>query len=495
MQNLKIKNLYFKYQNSSMPIYENLNLEFTQGWSCIVGANGSGKSTLLKLISKELVYDIGTIKGNDLVYYCEQSTQNEPELFEEFMSTYTTNAFKIRDALGVNDEWLYMWDNLSHGERKRVQIAIALYIQPDILLLDEPTNHLDIKNKKIVSDALKDFKGIGILVSHDRELLDHLSSNTIILKNGNIDLYKSNFTTAMDESQREVDFLQKTQDKQNHEMKKLKKSMQSQKEKVSQSAKRLSKKSVGKSDSDTRAKLNQARLTGKDKNESMMVKKIQSKQAQLSSKLVKTDKTYTLGINIESTKSNNIFPIMIKDDTLTLSDTKQLSFNSREINQGDKIGIVGENGSGKSSFIEYLFKSFDFKDQFLYIPQEISKEDTLKIFEEVNSLPTQMKGEIYTIIRKLSSDPEKLLDSHIPSAGEIRKLIIAKGLLYKPSLIILDEPTNHMDLDSIISLENALDEYNGTLLIISHDIVFLNNITNMTWNFTKKNENEYIIDS
>jgi len=117
-----------------------------------------------------------------------------------------------------------------------------------------------------------------------------------------------------------------------------------------------------------------------------------------------------------------------------------------------------------------------------------------ELFDEIHSLPNDIKGEIYTIVRKLSSDPIKLQDSFIPSPGEIRKLMIAKGLLQSPSLIILDEPTNHMDLDSIISLELALKEYNGTLIIISHDKIFLDAIVTDIWEFKKENEKLYMVN-
>jgi len=135
----------------------------------------------------------------------------------------------------------------------------------------------------------------------------------------------------------------------------------------------------------------------------------------------------------------------------------------------------------------------DLEDEYLYIPQEISEAKGKKIFEEINTLPNEPKGEIYAIIRRLSSDPIKLQESSLPSPGEIRKLIIAKGLLQNPSLIILDEPTNHMDLDSIISLELALREYNGAMIIISHDRVFLDAVVKEIWSFSKENEKSFVV--
>lgn len=495
MQQLSIKNLHFKYKNSAIPIFENLNFKFKEGWSCIIGSNGSGKSTLLKLISKDIKSESATINGNDLSYYCAQSTQYPPKNLEDFLLTLNSKSFKIRNMLNIKDSWLYQWNKLSHGERKRLQIAVALFTEPDILLVDEPTNHLDAQNKKIVLNSLKSFKGIGILVSHDRQILDSLSTSTIILKNKNIIIFKTSFSNAMNSYKNNTEFIEKSKIKQNIESKKLKKSIQSQQEKTKQSKKRFSKKSLDKNDSDSKNKINLAKLTGKDKNDGQIIVKLQSKQKQLLSNVIKTDKIYNSDIAFNSIKSKNIFPIRIKKNILKLSETKKLSYPVLNINEYDKIGIIGENGSGKSSFLEYLFSSIDLKDEYLYIPQEITNKESKKLFNEIKNLPNDVKGEIYTIIRKLSSDPIKLQDSFIPSPGEIRKLIIAKGLLQNPSLIILDEPTNHMDLDSIISLELALKKYNGTMIIISHDKNFIDSLVTIIWEFKKENENFFRIEN
>lgn len=492
MQYLTIKDLHFKYQQSSMPIFENLSLEFESGWSCIVGANGSGKSTLLKIISKEMKHQSGSIKGNDLSYYCPQSTEVMPANLEDFMFTYTSSAFKIRDLLGIKDSWGYSWDTLSHGERKRVQLALALFEEPDVLLIDEPTNHLDNKSKHIVIEALKSFKGIGILVSHDRELLDTLSRTTIILKNQEVRSFKTSYTNAINEYYKNIEHVQNDKLKQNSELKKLKKSIQTQHEKVSQSKKRMSKKNV--KDSSTKVKIDLARFTGKDKNDGQLVAKLKAKETKILDNSIKIEKTYKTGITVNAQRNRNIFPIVCQKNVLKLSEDKTLVSPILSINEHDKIAIVGENGAGKSSFIEYILSITDLEGEYLYIPQEINEEKSKKIFDDINDLPRETKGEIYTIIQRLSSDSKKLQDSFMPSPGELRKLMIAQGLLQNPSLIILDEPTNHMDLDSIISLESALKEYNGAMIIISHDKVFLDAIVTSTWEFTKESENIYYIE-
>ena len=493
MQPLTIHELSFSYPNSAATILQNITLEFHVGWSAIVGANGCGKSTLLRLIAKELSPQEGTIKGNNLVYYCHQSTEDEPQEFGEFMMTYSSKAFKIRDSLEIKDEWLAMWSSLSHGQRKRVQIAIALFMEPDVLLLDEPTNHLDTPSKKIVFEALKSFKGVGILVSHDRALLDGLCTNTIILKNAKSFLFRSNYSTAIHEYKQNLNHLANSQQMRDQEMKKLKNLMLTQEAKVLQSKQKFSKKRVGIHDSDARAKINLAKLTGKDKNDGQVLKQAATKYKHLQDSSVGVEKIYKQGISFETQSVKKLFPLFIKKGVLQIHEKQSVLFGNMQIQEGDKIGVIGENGAGKSSFIDYLLQTLELKEAFFYIPQEITTQQSQRLFQEINELPKEQKGEIFTIITRLASNPKILLESSSPSPGEIRKLLLAQALLKQPNLIILDEPTNHMDLDSILALENALREYAGALILVSHDELFLQNITSKSWSFEKKDDESYEI--
>jgi len=491
IKSIKIRNLSYKYLSAAEPIFHNINLDIEAGWSVITGVNGSGKTTLLKLISKTLKSEKGMITGNELVVYCAQSTEFPPQELEAFMYTYSKEAFKIRDLLGVDDAWIGAWDVLSHGERKRLQLAVAFWRDSDVLMVDEPTNHLDQKSQAIVLEALKSYKGIGILVSHDRALLEALSSHTIMIKAGEILKYRTKFSSAQEAYDQTQSHQKKVRSEQEHELKKLGKRVQLEREKVSLAKQRFSKKNVGRFDSSEKEKINGALFTGKDKKDGQILQSSMTKQRQLSESMHTVTKEYATGISFDGKVAKHNFPVSVQKSRIVLFDETTLSFENLTLDIGEKVGISGENGAGKSSFIDYFVEKIDFQQEYLYIPQEITDAQAHALFEEVNTLASDEKGELFTLVQRLGSDAKALLQSSVPSPGEVRKLLLARGLLKHPSLIILDEPTNHMDLDSIASLEASLQEYQGALVFITHDKVFLENLSTKKWIFDKGDGSNY----
>ena len=493
MNSLKIRDLSYKYSSAAEPIFNAINLDFDKGWSAVTGINGSGKSTLLKLILKELKSEKGMIVGNELVVYCTQNTEFPPKELEEFMMTYTKEAYKLRDLLQVKDEWLASWEVLSHGERKRLQLAVALSSHSDVLMVDEPTNHLDQQSQAIVLEALRSYRGIGILVSHDRTLLDALSQHTVMIKENEILKYRSKFSLAQQAYGQTLSHKKKVLSEQEHELKKIKKTIQVQREKVSLAKKKFSKKGVGRHDSSLKEKINGAILTGKDKNDGQMLQRTMTKQRHLSENMSSLSKEYATGIRFEGKIAKHNFPISMEKSCITLFKSTQLCYPRLSVDVSEKVGIIGENGSGKSTFIRHFMQMVNFEHNYLYIAQEITDKQAKHLFEEVNDLDTQMKGELFTLIQRLGSDAKALLNSSVPSPGEMRKLLIAQGLLKSPSLIILDEPTNHMDLESIQLLETSLKEYEGALIFITHDKTFLENLSTKQWVFQKSENQRYTV--
>ncbi len=390
MKKLQINNLTFKYAYKN--IFSNLNLSFTSTWTSLVGNNGCGKTTLLKLIAKELHALSGNIEGNDLVYYCKQNTDDKPLGFDEFAYAFDQKAYMLKDLLQIQDEWFFRWENLSYGERKRVQIAIALHQDVDILLLDEPTNHLDNSSKKIVIKALESFKGIGILVSHDRQMLDFLCKNTVIIQNENVYKFNTNYTNALKELNLHVNFLKKENENINAKLKKLKNSIKIKKEQALMSKNRLSKRNIHKKDKSSKEKVNLAKLTGKDKNDAKLVSTFLKKYEILEQKLNKFDKSYKKGIDIPCEILRKEKSYNINEGFLKLTPDKTLHFPIIHINHDDKIAIIGDNGVGKSSFLRFFISQIKSKSRYFYLPQELNKEDELRLYEEVNSLSHEKRG-------------------------------------------------------------------------------------------------------
>ena len=181
---IDIRALSFQYPTSTINQFDQLEIHFEKGFTGVVGANGSGKSTLLHLIAGQLTPDAGHITGNHHVVHCEQRTDSAPDRLDEFLNDQSGSAYAWRGRLGIEIDWLERWQHLSHGERKRAQIATALWQEPQVLTIDEPTNHIDATARHLLIENLKRFRGIGIIVSHDRPLLDELCQHTVWLESG-----------------------------------------------------------------------------------------------------------------------------------------------------------------------------------------------------------------------------------------------------------------------------------------------------------------------
>lgn len=491
---INVDNLSFAYEESNKTLFDKISLKVDTGWSCIVGPNGCGKTTLLKLLCGLLQPDSGNLGILGKAYYSEQRTDFKPKELDSFFNSTEKSAYKIKELLQIEDNWQFMWNNLSHGERKRCQIAVALFEEPTILAIDEPSNHLDNKSKKILLNSLKSFRGIGLLVSHDRELMDNLCNRTIFINPPNIVIRKCNYTTAVSEIELENKSRADEYISAKREIKKLKKKVEVQKQKNNRSAKMGSKRNISPKDHDAKSKMDLARLTGKDGIEGRKYKKMQNQLTAANNHKNSIDyrKKTELGISFNTEKNARFFPITIPSSEIKLGEEKILKFPELTIQQGDKIGIIGDNGSGKSTFVNYFFDTVNIKsDMVIYIPQEITIEQSQLTLERIKNYKNVEKGQIMTIISRLGSDPKHLLETVLPTPGEVRKIILAEGIMSNPGIIIMDEPTNHMDLPSVECIEDALNECPCSQLLVSHDIQFLKNTASYYWSFERMNDFEY----
>ncbi|MBN1480166.1 ABC transporter ATP-binding protein [candidate division KSB1 bacterium] len=484
---LDIRNLTFAYPDAVAPLLDNVSLHCQPGWTGIVGPNGGGKTTLLKLISADLLPSQGTIHRPGPVHYAAQDMEDKPDGLSELILNFDKPIIRIRNQLQIQSDWLERWETLSFGERKRCQIGVALATQPTVLLLDEPSNHLDFSSKTILIETLQSFKGVGLIVSHDRLLLDTLCSHTLFIEPPKVDWRACSYSIAIQERERELAALVHERREVTRTVKKLKRRSQEQRQKAGAADKKRSKQGLHRKDHDAKARIDAGRLTGKDGIQGRLYQRVQRRlqRAEEQQRTMQVKKNYRLGITyIENTRSHK-FPLTIPAARLALGDTFLLN-PELTVAAGEKIGLIGDNGSGKSTFVNYLVTSLPLQtDEVIYIPQEIPTDSVDALLKRIHTVNDAEKGDMMIIIRRLGSEPARLLETTMPSPGEARKLLLAFGLQKKPALIIMDEPTNHMDLPSIECLEKALGECGCALLLVSHDYIFLQHLVSYFWNFQR----------
>ncbi|MBN2589689.1 MAG: ABC-F family ATP-binding cassette domain-containing protein [Sedimentisphaerales bacterium] len=486
--NLKFQDVTFIYESSSEALFRDITLQVNSGWTGIVGPNGVGKTTLLKLATGLLEPNKGFVNvcGNSV--YCPQRTDDVPEHFDEFLNTHSKTAYVIKDQLDVSDEWITRWSTLSHGERKRAQIAVALWLEPQVLAIDEPTNHIDSQASKIVTQALRSYNGIGLIVSHNRELLDLLCRQCIFIEPPDVTCRPGGVTHGMEVAKQERQALEKQHTQQKQVYKKLHREVVKRGELAKQANKMRSKRGLARGDSDGREKLNRVRVSGKDGVGGRLRGQLKGRleQAQENLKNITVKKDYTLGIWLPGSVSKRNFILEMPKGELSLGGQKKLSYPELYIGSTDRIAIAGPNGSGKSSIIKHIIGLLNMeKEHITYVPQEIELDCSKDILAQARDLSSEKLGHLMNIVSRLGSRLQRLLDSDEPSPGEIRKLLLALGMANIPHVIILDEPTNHLDISSIECLEEALADCPCSLILISHDEYFLKKLTTKRWNIAQ----------
>ena len=182
---ITITDLSFAYPNSPSAIFEHLSATLEWGWTALLGDNGCGKTILALLLCGRLSPTQGSIspKPNSLVCeYCPQDIAEQPHNLDDFANDWSQRAVAIRRILGIADDWAYRCLPLSGGEAKRTQVACSLSREPDLLVLDEPTNHVDAATRTRIGQAMDSFAGIGLLISHDRALIDASCSRSLVFR-------------------------------------------------------------------------------------------------------------------------------------------------------------------------------------------------------------------------------------------------------------------------------------------------------------------------
>ena len=496
LSGILFQDVRFGYDAMTQPLFDGLTAHFPTGWTGIVGVNGAGKTTLLRLASGELTPQEGTVLGTDGAIYCPQRTDDAPARLDDLIRAMDGDAFEIRGRLGLQDDWPARWKTLSHGERKRAQIAVALWRRPRVLAVDEPTNHLDVEAQEMVSDALRTFQGVGLLVSHDRDLLDLLCSQCLFVDPPGATMRPGGVTAGMQQGRLEEETALREREVAKRDYKKLTQETVKRRDAAAQQQKRRSKRGLGK-DNDARFKRNLARMSGKDGTGGKLLRQLDGRlhRAQETLDNARVKKTYDLGIWLPGGRSRRDLLFGIAGGSLPLGEARRLVFSDLMMRPEDRVALTGPNGAGKSTLLRHIVQSLNGPDAHVtYVSQEIDAISSRKILDRARNLPRDELGRMMTAVSRLGSRPERLLESAEPSPGEVRKILLATGIAQTPHLIVMDEPTNHLDLASIECLEAALADCPCGLLLVSHDRRFLKQLTRRRWEIAQTDEATFALE-
>jgi macrolide transport system ATP-binding/permease protein len=474
----------YRYEAMTDFLFSSASISFQPGWTGIVGANGAGKTTVLKLACGLLEPSCGVVQFPAHTVYCAQRTDKAPETLALLLGTKDRWACEIKGRLNVLEDWNERWDSLSHGERKRAQIAVALWREPEVLALDEPTNHIDADARALLISALNEYRGIGLLVSHDREMLDSLCRSCLFVEPPKVMMRPGNYSSGHREALREEEYVRSRKQSAKQQVARMRTEAQRRVAAAQAAQRNRSKKDLDLRDHDGRRKIDFGRWSGVDAQAPRLARRMQDRleRAQQAAAEITVRKEYELGIWLEGERCKRDTLFRLNAGALALGGSRKLHYPNLTMKPTDRIALTGANGAGKSTLIRHILCSMDLPPERLtYVPQEIDLASSCRILDEARRQPPETLGSIMTVVRRLGSRPAGLLESTEPSPGELRKLLLALGIALHPYLIIMDEPTNHLDLPSIECLENALIDCPCGLLLVSHDQQFLQKLTRIRW--------------
>lgn len=490
-------------------IFNKISFLFSQGsFTGLVGENGTGKTTLLRSILNPEILDEGTIEYNlkfSLALLEQEGTElpskklldfimiktgmsdlennlsrlekemsvadHTSKTYEKILSDYqeTLHGYEHKGGYSFKPECLRILQGLgfkpgdeqkkcsefSGGWRIRINLALLLLSKPDIMLLDEPTNHLDTESMEWLESYLKKYSGTIITISHDKRFLNKLSNQIIELHKGDLTVYKGNYDYYEKEKALRIEKLKKEYESQQNEIKKIQEFIERFRSKAS------------------KAKQVQSRIK--------MLEKFEEIKLYEDSKKIKIRFPEATPSGLEVIKATKLTKQY--DDNLVLD---MLDFT---IERAEKIALVGVNGAGKSTLSRLISLEEEptsgniehgYKVKPAYFSQ-ISSENLdldLTIWEEINNTSSKLNDiEKRTLLGAfLFSGDDIYKKINVLSGGEKSRVALLKILLNESNLLILDEPTNHLDQKTKDIFQKALKEYNGTIIIVSHDRYFLDGL-------------------
>jgi len=455
----------------------------------LVGANGAGKTTLLSILAGELAPHEGSravFPPGAVVAYCPQRVDDRGAAIEALAERDDGLASELRGRLRLRPADLTRWATLSPGERKRWQVAAALAQEPEVLLLDEPTNHLDTEARDSLLGALRCFAGVGVVVSHDRAVLDALTWATLRIHDRKVTFYPGAYSEA-----RRVWLLARAQEesafgaardrvRQAEARLDLVRRTQAATEKSKSARTRMK----DRHDSDARGALATTRASWAEARAGRAVALTRDDVERAQRAVPSIERDVTLGGKVFASYQRAPNPVLFHLDQDEVRAGAHVVLRSVRVNIGreERVRIEGPNGAGKTTLLEALLASVARAQRILYLPQEIGPGDMLALRQRIAETDREVRGQIMAIFAALGSDPERILrgDGEHYSPGETKKLMLAVALAYQVWALVMDEPTNHLDLPSIERLEAALALYPGAVVLVTHDDAFARKLTTRT---------------
>ncbi|QCI18900.1 ATP-binding cassette domain-containing protein [Buchnera aphidicola] len=474
MNLISVKNAYLSFSN--LEILKNASFDINNNERiCLTGKNGAGKSTLLKIINKQQDLDQGLViyKKNIKISYLKQENLKNLNIsiFEfikqKFKKTNTNEIIKIKkiiELLELNKNSLL--SEVSGGILRKIALGSVLVKKPDILILDEPTNHLDISTIIWLENFLKKFNGSIVFVSHDISFIKNICTKIIELDRGTLTSFPGNYTKFIQLKYK------------NNQIEKINKKLFDQK---LQKEEIWIKKGV---------KARTTRNEGRVRNLEILRKENENYQ--------KIESLKNIQINEIKEYSGKII-FELKNIKFSINNKNIINDFSSIIQYGDKIGLIGNNGSGKSTMVKILTGEYKIQKGNFYSGKNLkiayfdqnrsilnSQKSILDNINEgkdkvsINGKEQHLIGYLKKFLFK-SNELKRLVKTL--SGGECNRLLLAKLFLKKNNVLIFDEPTNDLDLDTLQLLEKIIIQYSGTVLIVSHDRNFIQNTMNEFWLF------------
>lgn len=468
------------------PLFERLTLHFPPGWTGLVGPNGSGKTTLLEVLARTRRVDEGHVEWEPTGLSLCLVPQRTEGLSDDVLALEQATdgaAAAWRARLGLVTEPLSeRWPTLSHGERKRWQCAAALWREPAVLLLDEPTNHVDVETSELLLAALERFRGVGVIVSHDRATLDRLTRRTVELAKGRARLSPLPWTAARETWRAEDEQRRRAHRAMGRELERLAAAHVSSRD-AHQSATRersAGRRMKSRSDSDARgvganfrAERAQAHLSQAQQRLAVERERLRERQRHL-------DVDFDEGLPpLQLTGAPSPKEVVCRLEAGGVPRQRPIALVEAPllVHRRERLGLVGRNGAGKSTLLEALRGAATVPpEHVLWMPQELTEAQTMASLDELLALERGERGRGLQWLSALGVDPEHLLRSRRPSAGEARLLHLSLALPRTPWLLLLDEPTNHLSIELVERLERALATLDTAIVVVSHDLRFLDAI-------------------